>query len=162
MTHWRSSIALNCSGATAIGFPCRRPQTRWCGSTTIGTIIFSTTSQASRLQRRLQRRPRLQRSERRHNPLHSTRTAIVIWQRKESTAPGFPSPTKRSGVVGRGVERLCPTPRKNEQELQRSRSGSSRCSCVFQNIEADVAIDQVDQPALVERHVVALRRAPAC
>src|SRR5262249_1231815 len=32
---------------------------------------------------------------------------------------------------------------------------------MLQNIESDVAVDHVDQPALVERDVVALRRGPA-
>src|SRR5207248_6929604 len=33
---------------------------------------------------------------------------------------------------------------------------------MLQNIESDVAVDHVDQAAIVERHVIALRRGPAC
>src|SRR5262249_22840078 len=39
--------------------------------------------------------------------------------------------------------------------------GSLSRAFILQNIESDVAVDHVDQPALVERDVVALRRRPA-
>src|SRR5215510_9214264 len=39
--------------------------------------------------------------------------------------------------------------------------GSLSRPFIFQNIESDVAVDHVDQPAFVERDVVALRRGPA-
>src|SRR5262245_62502374 len=39
--------------------------------------------------------------------------------------------------------------------------GSLSRPFIFQNIESDVAVDHVDQPALVERDVVALRRGRA-
>src|SRR5262249_22887933 len=38
--------------------------------------------------------------------------------------------------------------------------GASGRAGELENVEADITVDEIDQPARVERHVVALRRAP--
>ena len=42
-----------------------------------------------------------------------------------------------------------------------SRASGYAAAVKFEHVEADVAVDHVNQPALIEHHIVALRRGPA-